>query len=304
MNHLQGGFLPHRDGEAGAHKETLSPGHLACAGCGLMPAVKLLQQVLGPRTIFVVPACCYSVIDGAYPSSATGMPVMHCAFETAASSASGVRAGLETLGIRDVTVVALAGDGGTFDIGLQALSSAAERNEDILYFCYDNEAYMNTGIQRSSATPRFSWTTTTPEAIPKAERKKDLGAILAAHRIPYFATASLAYPEDLRRKLKTAKEMKGLRVIHYFCPCPTGWKSDPRHMVRLARLAVESRVFPLHEVFEGECWVLNMDPQPVPAGKYLELQGRFGGRTPDQEAAIQKEVDENWKRLMRKVKAC
>ncbi|MHB8055576.1 MAG: thiamine pyrophosphate-dependent enzyme, partial [Candidatus Aminicenantales bacterium] len=178
-------------------EELVGSGNLACQGCGANLALRYVLKAFGKRTVICIPACCWAVIDGAFPHSCMGIPVYHCAFETAASTATGVKAGLEMVGDAETQVIAWAGDGGTFDIGLQALSGAAERNEDILYVCYDNEAYMNTGIQRSSATPTGAWTTTTPVKFPKNQPKKDIDAIMAAHRIPYQATASIAFPEDL-----------------------------------------------------------------------------------------------------------
>ncbi|MFQ5798990.1 MAG: thiamine pyrophosphate-dependent enzyme, partial [Bacteroidota bacterium] len=176
--------------------ELLRPGHLACPGCGATLAMRYALKALGAQTVLVIPACCWSVIDGPVPYSATAVPLYHAAFETAAATATGVKAGLDVQADTETNVVAWAGDGGTFDIGLQALSGAAERNEDIIYFCYDNEAYMNTGIQRSSATPFGAWTTTTPKESLKREHKKNIIEILAAHRIPYIATATVAFPED------------------------------------------------------------------------------------------------------------
>jgi len=279
--------------------EILNHGHLACPGCGIMPMMRLLLKVFGRRMVLVVPACCYAVIDGPFPYSASGVPLMHCAFETAAASASGIRAALDMRGIRDVHVVAFAGDGGTFDIGLQALSAAAERNENFLYVCYDNEAYMNTGIQRSSATPLGAWTTTTPEATPKAEPKKNLGGIMAAHGIPYFATASLAYPDDLVAKLEKAKSITGFRMIHYFCPCPTGWKADSRDMVKLARLAVQTGVFPLYEVYDGKKWSITLQPETVELEEYFAIQGRFKHLNQQQVGRIKQNVEQEWNRLVK-----
>jgi len=279
-------------------REILHSGHLACPGCGIMPMIRLVLKVLGSRTIIVSPACCYAVVDGPFPYSASGVPLMHCAFESAAASASGVRAALDMRGIEDVHVLAVAGDGGTFDIGLQALSAAAERNENFIYLCYDNEAYMNTGIQRSSATPWGAWTTTTPELAPKSEPKKNLGAIMAAHRIPYFATASLAYPDDLLAKLETAKNAKGFRMIHYYCPCPTGWKADSRDMVKLARLAVQTRVFPLYEVWRGREWKITLDPDREELQKYLQIQGRFKHMKAPQIEQMKQNIDEEWNYLL------
>lgn len=277
--------------------ELLHSGHLACAGCGITPMLRMVLKVFGKRTILVVPACCLAVVDGPFPYSASGVPLMHCAFETAGASASGIRAALDMRGIKDVNVIAIAGDGGTFDIGLQSLSAAAERNEDFVYICYDNEAYMNTGIQRSSATPLGAWTTTTPELAPKLEPKKNLGAIMAAHRIPYFATVNLACPDDMLAKLEKARDTKGFRMIHYFCPCPTGWKADSRYMVKLSRLAVQTRVFPLYEVIHGTDWKITVKPDPVELEEYLRIQGRFKHLKEPQIADIKQSIQREWEIL-------
>lgn len=281
-------------------KPLVSSAHLACQGCGIVPAYRLALDVFGKNTVIVTPACCFAVVDGPFPVSATRVPLTHCAFETTAATASGVKAAFDVLGKEHIQVVGWAGDGGTFDIGLQALSAAAERNEDIVYICYDNEAYMNTGIQRSSATPIRAWTTTTPTSAPKEQPKKDIGAILAAHRIPYFATVALAYPEDMVTKLKKAKETKGFRFIHYFCSCPTGWKSDAKYAVKLSRLAVETKVFPLYEIFNGEKYVINYTPKGTPINEYLKLQGRFSHLTSKDIELIQSEINKNWNNLVKK----
>ena len=208
------------------------------------------------------------------------------------------------IGDTETQVIAWAGDGGTFDIGIQALSAAAERNDDILYVCYDNEAYMNTGIQRSSATPTGAWTTTTPVKFPKDQPKKDIDAIMAAHRIPYQATASIAYPEDLYKKAVKAKNIRGTKFIHVLAPCPTGWKSRPEDAVKLARLAVQTSYFPLYEVEDGEKYTLNFKIQNKKSiDEYLKLQGRFRHLQPEAIAAVQAEVDRNWDRLLKKVTA-
>ena len=279
-------------------RELLSPGHLACQGCGAALAMRLVLKALGPRTVVVLPASCWSVINGPMLSSAVGVPLLHAAFEAAAAVASGVRAGLTLRGLDDVTVMAWAGDGGTFDIGLQALSGAAERDEDFLYVCYDNEAYMNTGVQRSGATPWGAWTTTTPAARPKPTRKKDIMAILAAHRIPYAATASVAFPADLHAKARRAAGLRGTRFLHILTPCPPGWRADPDQTVRLARLAVEARVFPLYEVWGGRDYRITHRPRGVPVAEYLRGQGRFAHLGPDGVARIQAEVDANWQHLL------
>ncbi len=284
-------------------RELMLPGHLACQGCGAALAMRLALKALGENTIVVIPACCWTIIAGAFPYSALKVPIFHTAFETAASAASGIRAGLEMTGQEEVTVLAWAGDGGTFDIGLQALSGAAERNDDIIYVCYDNEAYMNTGIQRSSATPLKAWTTTTPEKHPKDEPKKDMMGIMAAHRIPYAATASPAYPEDLVRKMQKAKSIRGTKFIHIISPCPPGWKYPSEWTVKLARLAVETKVFPLYEVEEGQRYRINVEPKGLPVEEYLKLQGRFRHLTPEDIKLIQETVDAEWERLVARARA-
>jgi len=281
-------------------EEYMNPGHLACQGCGATLAMRYVLKALGQKTVLCIPACCWSVIDGPFPYSSLDVPIFHCAFETAAASASGVKAGLEMVGDKETTVVAWAGDGGTFDIGLQALSGAAERNDNIIYVCYDNEAYMNTGIQRSSATPYGAWTTTTPVKHFKDQPKKDIVAIMAAHCIPYVATASVAYPEDLYRKMKKAKDIKGTRFFHIFAPCPSGWKSRPEDTIKLARLAVQTCYFPLYEIEWGEKYTLNIKPkEKKPVVEYLRLQGRFSHLTEKEINLIQAEVDRKWERLLR-----
>jgi pyruvate/2-oxoacid:ferredoxin oxidoreductase beta subunit len=285
-------------------EELAESGNLACQGCGAVLAMRYMLKALGRRTALCIPACCWSVIDGPFPYSTLAVPVFHCAFETAAATATGVKAGLEMVGDRETTVVAWAGDGGTFDIGLQALSGAAERNDDIIYVCYDNEAYMNTGIQRSSATPYGAWTTTTPVKYFKHQPKKDIDAIMAAHRIPYQATASVAFPEDLFKKAKKAKNIQGTRFLHIYAPCPTGWKSRPEDTVRLARMVVQNCIFPLYEVEYGEKYTLNIrvkDKKPI--NDYVKLQGRFRHLQDDDIRKMQEEVDRNWERLLKKVGA-
>ncbi len=285
-------------------EELVGSGNLACQGCGATLAMRYVLKALGQRTVLCIPACCWSVIDGPFPYSCLDVPVYHCAFETAASTASGVKAGLEMVGDTETTVVAWGGDGGTFDIGIQALSGAAERNDDIIYVCYDNEAYMNTGIQRSSATPYGAWTTTTPVKHFKNRPKKDIDAIMAAHRIPYIATASIAYAEDVYKKAKKAKDIQGTRFLHIYAPCPTGWKSRPEDSIKLARMVVQNSIFPLYEIENGEKYTLSIkvkDKKPI--YDYLKLQGRFRHLTEDQIKFMQEEVDKNWARLLRKVES-
>jgi len=283
-------------------RELMDSGHLACPGCGGTIAMRLVLKELGPQTMVVLPACCWSVIAGPWPQSSLGVPLYHTAFETGAAVASGVRAALDVRGDTDTTVLVWAGDGGTFDIGLQALSGAAERNEDILYVCYDNEAYMNTGIQRSSATPWGAWTTTTPASHPQSTRKKDILAIMAAHRIPYAATASPAYPVDLLDKVRKAKAIRGLRFLHILAPCPPGWKYPDEQSIELGRMAVQNRVFPLLEVENGEHWRFTVEHAGDPVELYIRAQGRFRHLGDADILAIQEQVDARWELLTKRTR--
>jgi pyruvate/2-oxoacid:ferredoxin oxidoreductase beta subunit len=281
--------------------DLLDSGHLACPGCGAPIAMRMVLKALGRNTIVALPACCWSVIAGPWPQSSLKVPLYHTAFETGGAVASGIKAALEIRGDTETQVMAWAGDGGTFDIGLQALSGAAERNEDILYCCYDNEAYMNTGIQRSSATPWGAWTTTTPGTHPESRPKKDIMAIMAAHRIPYAATASVAYPEDLYNKAMKAKSIRGTKFLHILSPCPPGWKIPDEESISLARMAVKTKVFPLFEVENGVTWRFSMEHPGDPVAPYIAKQGRFRHLTEEQVAEIQGEVDARWQELEKRV---
>ncbi len=272
-------------------------GHTACPGCGEKILYRHVLDVLGPETVVVAPAGCAAVTDGVFPHSLSPVPYLHVAFGATASAAAGVRAGLDMSGRENVTVMAWAGDGATFDIGMGALSAIAERNENVLYVCYDNEAYMNTGMQRSSATPLGCWTTTTPASHLKSEPKKDIDAIMAAHRIPYAATASPAFLDDLKTKVARARETRGFRFLHLFSPCPPGWKSDPADSIAIARLAVESNVFPLYEVYEGERLRLSCQTSSVPVAEYLKLQGRFKYMSEQEADDMQKAVERSYAAL-------
>ncbi len=283
-------------------EELLIPGHVACPGCGASLAMRYALKALGTETMLVIPACCWSIIAGPFPYSSVSVPLTHVLFEAAAAVSSGIRAALDVQGKENVTVVAWAGDGGTFDIGLQALSGAMERNEDFIYVCYDNEAYMNTGIQRSSATPWGAWTTTTPAENKKAEPKKNMLEICAAHRIPYTATLSLAYPEDFIAKFRKAKQMRGTRFLHVYSPCPPGWKMADDLTISISRLAVKSRVFPLYEIEDGTSYRINVDePVKVPIAEYLKPQRRFAHLTEEDIEFMQQMVDENYERLLGRV---
>jgi len=279
-------------------EEYLLPGHAACAGCGPSIALRHTLKALGRRTILVIPACCTSIIQGPFPVSAVKVPIFNMVFAAAASTASGIAAGLKAQGIEDVTVVAWAGDGGTADIGIQALSGAAERGDNILYICYDNEAYMNTGIQRSGATPYGAWTTTTPTG--KLEHKKNLPMIMAAHGIPYVATASPAYPLDLYAKVKKAMKIKGTRYIHIHAPCPTGWRYPSSKTVEVGRRAVQTGMWVLFEIENGK-FKLSRPSAPLveksrrrPVEEYVRMQGRFRDLTDEDIAVLQAWVDEVW----------
>ena len=278
--------------------EYMYPGHFACQGCGAPLAMRYVIRVLGKKTVIVIPAGCFSVIQSPFPYSTMQMPVVHTAFETAASTASGIRAALDIKGKEDVHVLAWAGDGATFDIGLQALSGAAERNENIIYVCYDNEAYMNTGIQRSSATPYGAWTTTTPEKQFKDRPKKNIIEILAGHKIPYAATASVAYPEDLMNKTEKARTIKGTRFLHILTPCPPGWKMPIEKTIKVARLATLTKVFPLYEVTNGEEYIINMKPKDIPVSEYFKYQQRFRHLTKEEIEDIQAHVNYEWECLL------
>jgi len=283
-------------------EEYLRSGHPACPGCGAALGLRVALKTLGEKTIVVVPASCFAVVIGSYPFSALNVPAINVAFATAAISAAGIRAGLDAQGKHDVNVLVWAGDGGTFDIGLQSLSATVERNDNIIYICYDNEAYMNTGIQRSSATPYGAWTTTTPLPAPKPEPKKDMIGILAEHRIPYAATASIAFPEDFARKLTKAKSIPGAKFLHLWVSCPTGHKSEERLSIRIARLAVETGIFPLYEVEHGDRYTINREPSFREVKEYLGLQGRFRHLTEEQILTIRNHVKYEWKRLRAKVR--
>lgn len=280
-------------------EEYLLKGHAACAGCGPAIALRLLFKALGNKIILVVPACCSTIIQGAYPHTSFAVPTQNILFEAAAAAASGVVAALQQRGLNDIPVVCWAGDGGTADIGIQALSGAAERETNFIYICYDNEAYGNTGMQRSGSTPYGAWTTTTP--FGKRERKKDMPFIMAAHRIPYVATACPSYPIDLINKLRKAKEIKGTKYIQILAPCPVGWRYDPSKTVELGRLAVQTGLWALFEIEYG-IFKLNPpsdrlvdDAKRKAVKEYLSLQARFRNLTEEDTEKIQAWVNEDWK---------
>lgn len=283
-----------------SEEEYLYPGHNACPGCGALLAMRHTLKALGKETVIALAASCWSVIAGTFPYTSLSVPTLHCAFATAAVTAAGIKHALEMRGDTRTTVLAWAGDGGTFDIGMQSLSATAERNDDIIFVCNDNEAYMNTGIQRSSATPEYAWTTTTPIGAIKNTRKKDLVGIMVAHHVPYVATASIAFPEDLIAKVAKAKEIKGTKLIHVLSPCPSGWRYPSELTVKIAMLAVHTNVFPLYEV-EHDRYNITVMSNSLPVKEYLELQGRFKHLTKENMDAIQNNIDVEWEKLLQRV---
>ncbi len=283
----------------------LYAGHNACPGCGAALSVRYLTRVLGPNMALVLTASCWSIIVGMPPLSALKCPVLHCPFPSAGSVGSGLKRGLNARGHKNTTVVVLAGDGGTFDIGLQALSGAAQRNEDYIFVCYDNEAYMNTGMQTSSATPFGARTNTAPYPLFKEGQKKDIMQIMAAHGVPYAATATIAFPEDMEKKLKRAKATRGFRFIHILSPCPPGWGTESSETVQLSRLAVNTGFFPLYEIINGVEWRMTYHPDEkrVLLSEYLNLQRRFKQMDPLRREELQFEVDHEWEGLMERVQS-
>lgn len=261
----------------------LRPGNTNCGGCGMSTGLTMLGRAMaGEHYSLVIPACCGIVAAGAFPTSAYSVPVVASTFASAPAFASGVAAVNELNPEADQKprqVICWAGDGGTYDIGIATLSAAAERNENLIYICYDNEIYGNTGGQRSSATPSAARTTTTPRG--KREGKKEIIEILAAHRIPYAATLSIAHPEDFREKIQKALEITGFRFFLIHAPCPTGWKTEPAESVELVSLAVRSGVFPLYEVFDGVDYRINVQPDGTDPAHYYEKQKRFSGQEVD-----------------------
>jgi pyruvate/2-oxoacid:ferredoxin oxidoreductase beta subunit len=283
----------------------LFPGHAACAGCG--PAINIRHVLDGlaaatpdSRIVLVVPASCWTIIAGAWPVTAFGVSVYLTPFASAAAEAAGIKAALRLRGLGDTHVVVWGGDGSTNDIGFATLSAAAERNEDLIYALNDNEAYMNTGVQKSGATPEGAWTTTTPAAAPRRGTKKDIDRIMAAHGIPYAATlaaGSVPMLKDFRAKVTRAATVPGFRFLHVLGACPPGWRYPTGDSVEIVRRAVESRYFPLLEFAGGE-WRITYTPKhPLPVADFLGTQGRFAHLTPDQVAQVQRHLDERWELL-------
>jgi pyruvate ferredoxin oxidoreductase beta subunit len=293
-------------------KELLSAGHRACQGCGEVLGVRLMCKALGENTVIASATGCMEIISSQFPTTAWEVPWIHVAFENAAAVAAGVEAGLAGLrrkgkiDDRYIKVVGMAGDGGTMDIGFQALSGAMERGHDMLFVCFDNEAYMNTGIQRSSGTPMGASTTTAPAGKVSSGQKtwkKNMPEIMAAHGIPYVATACPSYPLDFIRKVEKAKSIKGPSYIHCFTVCPTGWRCGSHLAIAMGRLAVETGVFPLYEVENGKYKVSSEMPKKLkPVKAYFKAQGRFRHLGEAEIKNIQSKVESEYQKILDKAK--
>lgn len=286
-------------------EEYILPGNRLCAGCGVTIAYRYMLKALGPKTIVSVPACCVTILHGIYPKTAVSATTVNTTFASCASTASGLVAGLKATGQSGWKVLAMAGDGGTFDMGIQSLSGAAERATDFIYVCYDNEAYMNTGAQRSSATPVGALTTTTP-IEPKGQPKKDFMQIMEAHSLPYLATISCSFPDDVYEKFVKARDIVGTRFFHLATPCPTGWWYPTKDTVKIGRMMVDACIFPLYEIEDGRLKLtgrslsIAKSGRKKPVDEYLSIQGRFKKMSPEQAEAFQRQVDVKWESLLKR----
>ncbi len=280
-------------------EEFIDPANQACQGCAGSIVARIVSKALGPNIVRQEVACCGPAFGNIRAPS-----IYAEIFEGAGAMMTGLSRGFKRRGRDDITVVGIIGDGGTVDIGFQGLSAAAERNEDFIWVVYDNEAYMNTGGQRSSATTKYAYTTTTPVgelSRGKPERKKNVPLLVAAHNVPYVATASVSFPEDLIGKLQYAQGLKGFRFIHISAPCPTGWGFNPMDTIKVGREMVLSGLWPLYEVVDGRTLRLTYKPRELkPVREVLKMQGRFRHVTDPEVEEIQGEVTEFWERLTSK----
>lgn len=291
-------------------EECYLSGSASCPGCPASMAMRIVFKAIGKKMIMVIPACCTAVIESLHPKTSFDIPIMNIAFEAAAAGASGVEAGLRMQGKKDITVVAWAGDGGTYDIGIQALSGALERNTNFIYICYNNQIYSNTGIQRSGATPYAAWTTTTVSG--KNEFRKEMGEIVQAHHIPYAAQACVAYPEDLFKKVQKAKNIKGPKYIEIMAPCPPGWRFGMEKTVEMGTMAVETGAWALYE-YENEKVTFNGKSKLILEGKierkpiedWIKYQGRFRHLfVPKKDVKRLKEIEEHVDKIWERYRAC
>ena len=289
-------------------EEFIYPGTRMCSGCAMALIYRIALKALGPKTIITVPASCLTVLHGMQGFCTTKVSVLHTPFATTGASASGIVASLEEKGLADeICVVAFAGDGGTADIGIQALSGAVERGTNFIYACYDNEAYMNTGVQRSGSTPLGAFTATTPGG--KIRPKKNMPKILEAHGIPYVATANGSYPLDLYEKFQKAREIKGSKYIHILSACPPGWGYDPKDTIKLGKLANDTGFWPLYEVINGKLIVSKdskkyLDPSKrKPIEDYFKAQKRFNNISQDEIEVYRRYIDDLWNDFKRRIES-
>jgi pyruvate ferredoxin oxidoreductase beta subunit len=289
-------------------REYLLPGNRLCPGCALSLAYRHILKALEGQAVLTVPASCLTVLHGMYPVTSVTVPCVNTPFASTAASAAGLVAGLKALGRKDLTVVAVAGDGGTHDIGIQALSGAAERHDDFIYICYDNEGYMNTGNQRSGSSPLGAISGTTP-VLGKRELPKDIVAIMEAHAVPYVATANASYPLDLYEKVRRAKQLTGLRFIHLYTPCPPGWGFPFANTIRIGEMAVQTAWNVLYEIENG-FFRLSAPSESIarkgnlkPVGEFLASQGRFTNLPEEKIRELQDWVSARWQRYLARTTA-
>lgn len=285
-------------------EEYFVQGHRACAGCGAAIAMRHLAKAAGKNTIITQATGCMEVVSTPYPQTTWKLPWIHAAFENAAAVASGVAASLKNQKLNDkIKVLSIGGDGGTFDIGFQAISGAIERNTDFCYVCYDNAAYMNTGIQRSGATPKYAATTTSPAGKVihgKTEWKKTMPLIVAGHgKHVYVATANIAYPLDFYNKVKKGLDHKGPAYIQVYTPCVPGWKYATNITIKLCELAFKAKITPLYEIENGVLKFNRKPSNPIPVNQYLNLQGRFKHLKEKEIEEIQSHIDDQWNDLLK-----
>ena len=284
-------------------KEYLLPGNRTCPGCAMSLAYRHILKALEGQAIVTVPASCLTVLHGMYPITSVNIPCVNTPFASTGASATGLVAGLKALGKEGLTVLAIAGDGGTHDIGIQALSGAAERQTDFMYICYDNEGYMNTGNQRSSSTPFGAVSGTTP-VLGKRQNQKDIAAIMESHGIPYVATASASYPLDLYEKVSKARLIRGTRFMHVLAPCPPGWDFPFSDTIKIGRLAVETGWTVLYEVENGVFRLTSASESLArrgtlkPVSEFLTVQGRFKNISEEQINQLQDWVNARWQRCL------